>query len=103
MRMNHCSEISGSMRSPERWEYGHLVRVGLAGRREPLSLEPCDDRLAAPPSTVSPAKRSPASAVIRPSSPITALLEAVAVADLEVVGVVAGVIFSAPVPKSDFT
>ena len=47
---------------------------------------------------------SPASSVIRPSSPITDdLLEAVGATDLEVVESCPGVILSAPVPNSGST
>ena len=91
MRQNHCSEISGSMRSPERCENGTEWVYGLLAADPALVAQRRDHRLAAPRRPPSPAKRSPAASVMRPSSPITVdLLEAVAAADLEVVGVVAG-------------
>ncbi len=67
---------------------GHFVLVGL-GRSDPaFAFERGDDRrlrLA----DGHPAKRTPACAVMRPSSPITEIsLETVAGADVEVVGVV---------------
>ena len=69
---------------------GHRVRVGLAPCERSCSRSSATTAAWAS-ATVSPTNRSGASAVIRPSSPITlSLLEAVAAADLEVVGVVTG-------------
>ena len=78
----------------------HDVRVRL-GRDDPVA-ERRDDGLARL-RAVSPAK-SPASAVMRPSSPMTETVSSPwLAADLEVVGVVARRDLQAPVPKSVFT
>ena len=91
MRMNHCSEISGSIRSPERCENGHrracrapvrVIRPSLAQRG--------DDGLARLQRGQAGEALAGLASVMRPSSPITRdLLEPVRAADLEVVRVVA--------------
>ena len=70
MRMNHWSEISGSMRSPERWENGTLCVYGSVREIRPSSRSASTTASRAS-SAVIPAKRSPAASVMRPSSPIT--------------------------------
>ena len=89
MRMNHCREISGSMRSPERCEYGTLCVSGSV-------------RTIAPSSRSAATTASRASSAVMPCEALTGrrghapvladrrdLLEPVGAADLEVVGVVA--------------
>ena len=90
MSQNHWSEISGSMRRPERCECGTSCTYGSVPRPGPA-------RAARPPPPRAPRRRPcrgsarRAASVMRPSSPITRdLLEPVAAPDLEVVRVVAG-------------
>ena len=90
MRMNHCSEISGSIRSPERCENGHVVRVGLGAGDPALLAQGGDDRLARLErghAREALARRLGHAAVLADRGD---LLEPVRAADLEVVRVVAG-------------
>jgi hypothetical protein len=103
MRMNHCSEISGSTRSPERSENGTLCVYGSVRAIRPSSRSAATTASRAS-STRSPAKRSPASSVIRPSSPITVIASRLCVRPIsKSLASWPGVIFSAPVPNSGLT
>ena len=102
MRMNHCSEISGSMRSPSGASRGPRACSGSLAASRPSARSAATHRRRAS-STVSPAKRCPPRRSCARPRRSPRCSEVVAAADLEVVGVVAGVIFSAPVPKSGFT
>ena len=102
MRMNHCSEISGSIRSPERCEYGTLCTSGSVRAIRPSSRRAATTALRAS-SAVMPSN-SPAAAVMRPSSPITEISSSPCVRPIsKSAGSWPGVIFSAPVPNSGFT
>ena len=88
MSQNHWSEMSGSIRRPERCECGTSCTYGCVPEIRPSSRSAATTASRAS-STSSPAKRSPAASVMRPSSPITDdLVEPVAAADVEVVRVV---------------
>ena len=90
MRQNHCSEISGSIRSPERCEKGTECVYGSSPRSSPRSRSSATTASCAS-AAVSPRKRSGAASVIRPSSPITLISSSSCrAADLEVVGIVTG-------------
>ena len=84
-RDQRLDPLAGALRE------GHRVGVGLARAQRAVALQRRDDRHAAPRATRQPgegARRR--GSVIRPSSPITeSSRQAVAAADLEVVGVVA--------------
>ena len=90
MRMNHCSEISGSIRSPERWENGTVVGVVLAARDQ------ASRRSSATTARWASRDRQAEEALGRLGGHAAVLADhaelrqAVAAADLEVVGVVAG-------------
>ena len=90
MRQNHCSEISGSIRSPERCENGTVCGIGLLAPQRPLLAQRRHHRLAG-------LGDGHAAEALRGGvgdAPVLAdhrdLLEPVLAADLEVVGVVAG-------------
>ena len=103
MRMNHCSEISGSIRSPERCENGTLCVYGSVREIRPSSRSASTTASRAS-SAVMPAKRSPAASVMRPSSPITETSSSPWARPIsKSLGSWPGVIFSAPVPNSGFT
>ncbi len=89
MRMNHCSEISGSTRAPERWLNGHLVRCRPRARA-PAPRPRAGRRSARAPPHRQAGERLPRlgvhAAVLADDGE---LLQAVLAADLEVVGVVA--------------
>ena len=88
MAMNHCSEISGSIRCPERCENGHRVVVGLGVVDEPLLGELGDDGLLG----LGDGHTAEALGGLVGDAAVLAdhrrLGQAVAAADLEVVGVV---------------
>ena len=69
MRTHHCSETSGWMRVPERWQWPTAWRYDSRFSSWSCSLSQSTTRAAAS-SSVRPA-RSPASALMRPSKPIT--------------------------------
>ena len=101
IRMNHWSEMSGSMRSPERWEYGTLCVYGSCATTRSPSAATTASRAS---SAVMPANCSPASAVIRPSSPITVTAGRPCLRPIsKSLGSWPGVIFRLPVPKSVLT
>ena len=103
MAMNHCSEISGSIRSPDRCEYGTACTWGSV-RAICSSARSCATTRSRASSTGRPAKASPASAVMRPSSPITVIVSSPCARPIsKSLGSWPGVIFSAPVPNSGFT
>ena len=103
MRQNHCSEISGSIRSPERWENGTLCVYGSVRAIRPSSRSASTTASRAS-SAVMPSKRSPAAAVMRPSSPIAEISSSPWARPIsKSLGSWPGVIFSAPVPNSGFT
>jgi hypothetical protein len=102
MRQNHCSEISGSIRSPERcengtlWMYGSVLAIRPSSRRASTTASRAS-------SAVMPAKR-PAASVVRPSSPITLTSSSPCARPIsKSLGSWPGVIFRAPVPNSGFT
>ena len=70
IRQNHCSEMSGSIRSPERWENGTVCVYGSSPRISPRSRSSATTAAWAS-AAVIPRNRSGASSVISPSSPIT--------------------------------
>ena len=87
--MNHCSEISGSIRSPERCEYGTACVYGSV-----RAIAPCSRSAATTASRASSARQAgEALAGGLVHAPVLAdhddLLEPVRAADLEVVRVVA--------------
>ncbi len=90
MRMNHCSEMSGSTRAPERWLYGTVCTYSSRARMRPAASRSATTRSRAS-ATVNPgvalARGRGHQAVLADHADA---LEAVLVADLEVVGVVAG-------------
>ena len=103
MRMNHWSEISGSIRSPERCEYGTSWRYCSVRAIRP-SARSSSTTASRASSAVMPAKRSPAAAVMRPSSPITVISSSPCARPIsKSFGSWPGVIFSAPVPNSGLT
>ena len=89
MCMNHCSEMSGSTRSPERWLNGTVWTYSSRARIAPSCLEVGDDALL----RLGDRQAGVALAGGGRHEPVLAddadLLQAVAAADLEVVGVVA--------------
>ena len=89
IRMNHCSQISGSIRSPERCEYGTACMYCSVRAIRPSSRSAATTASRAS-SAVMPGKRS-RRVLVHP--PVLAdhddLLEPVRAADLEVVRVVA--------------
>ena len=91
IRQNHCSEISGSIRSPERCGERDRVRRRAPRRAAvPRRAAPRPPPRGPRPRS-SPRRSRPPSALIRPSSPITVISSSPwRAADLEVVGVVAG-------------
>ncbi len=90
MRMNHCSEISGSMRSPGAVRVGDVVLVGLLGDEAALGPQRGHHRRA----RVHHGEPREALPRLGGHAPVLAdhrdLVEFVALADLEVVGVVRG-------------
>ncbi len=103
MRMNHCSEISGSIRSPERCEYGTACWWGSRATRRP-SASSAATTAARASITVRPRKRSGTASVMRPSSPITDTCSSPCLRPIsKSFGSCAGVTFSWPVPNSGLT
>ena len=103
MSQNHWSEISGSMRLPLRCEYGTSCWYGERAEIRPSSSSAFTTASRAS-STSMPANRSPASSVIRPSSPITDTTSRPCLRPIsKSFGSCPGVIFSAPVPNSGST
>ena len=103
IRMNHCSEISGSIRSPERCEYGTLW-TSCSVRAIRPSARSASTTASRASSTGIPANRSPAASVMRPSSPITVISSSPWARPIsKSFGSCPGVIFSAPVPNSGLT
>ena len=103
MRMNHCSEINGSIRSPERSENGTLCVCGSVRAIAPCSRSATTTASRAS-SAVMPSNRSPAAAVIRPSSPIAEISSSPWARPIsKSLGSWPGVILSAPVPNSGLT
>ena len=103
MRMNHCSDTSGSIRSPERCEYGTVWVSGSLGGSRPAARSSATTASRAS-STVRPTKRSGAGAIIRPSSPITLIRSRPWRLPIsKSLGSWPGVIFSAPLPNSGLT
>ena len=101
--MNHCNDTSGSIRSPERCEYGTVWVYGSV-----RAIRPCSRSSAITASWASsiviPTNRSGASSVIRPSSPMTLITgRPWRCAISKSLGSEPGVIFSAPVPNSGCT
>ena len=102
-RMNHCSEISGSIRSPERCENGTSWRVGLGAGDPALLAQRVDDRLARLQrghAREALAGRLGHAAVLADHGD---LLEPVRRPISKSFGSCPGVIFSAPVPNSGLT
>ena len=103
MRQNHCSEIKGSIRSPERCEWGTEWTYGSSPLINPRSRSSASTASFAS-SVVRPANDSPASAVIRPSSPITLTWSRPWERPIsKSFGSWPGVTFNAPVPNSGST
>ena len=103
IRMNHWSEISGSIRSPERCEYGTSWRYCSVPAIRPSARRASTTAVRAS-SAVIPSKASPAAALISPSSPITEISSSPCARPIsKSFGSCAGVILSAPVPNSGFT
>ena len=89
MRMNHCSEISGSIRSPERCEYGTVWTYSSRPTIKPVGVQRCDHRLL----RRGRGKAREAAGGSRHQAVLADhadRLEPVPAADLEVVGVVSG-------------
>ena len=100
--MNHWSEISGSIRSPERCEYGTSWRYCSVRAIRP-SARSFSTTASRASSAVMPSN-SPAAAVMRPSSPITLISSSPCARPIsKSFGSWPGVIFSAPVPNSGLT
>ena len=101
--MNHCSEISGSIRSPLRCENGTACVYGSVRASAPWSRSAATTASRAS-SGVMPAKASPACSFMRPSSPMTVISSSPWARPIsKSFGSWPGVIFSAPVPNSGFT
>ncbi len=102
IRMNHCSEMSGSTRSPERCEYGTVWTWSSVARMAPCASRAATTAARAS-STLMPAN-SPAASVMRPSSPMTEISSSPCRRPIsKSLGSCPGVIFRQPVPKSVFT
>ena len=102
MRMNHWSEISGSIRSPVRCENGTSWRYCWVRAIRP-SARSASTTASRASSAVIPSNR-PAAAVMRPSSPMTVTSSSPCARPIsKSFGSCPGVIFSAPVPNSGFT
>ena len=103
MSQNHCSETSGSMRAPLRCENGTTWVYGSSARRKPWLAQVLQDarrRLGRRQARVA----SPASAVMRASSPITLIASSPWRRPIsKSAGSWAGVTLSAPVPNSGST
>ena len=103
MSQNHWSEISGSIRRPERCECGTSCTYGWVPEIAPSSRSAAITFSRAS-STSMPAYSGPASSVMRPSSPITLGASSLCLRPIsKSFGSCAGVIFSAPVPNSGST
>ncbi len=103
MSQNHWSEISGSIRIPERWECGTSWAYGWVPEMRPSSRRAATTALRAS-STGIPRKRSGAASVSRPSSPMTLISSRPWLRPIsKSLGSWPGVILRAPVPNSGST
>ena len=103
MSQNHCSEMSGSIRCPERCECGTSCTNGWVPDTSPSARSAATTALRAS-STCSPSKSPPAAAVMRASSPITLTSSSPCARPIsKSFGSWPGVILSAPVPNSGST
>ena len=102
MRMNHWSEMSGSIRSPERSQCPTSCSYGSSLRRRPWANRA--SRTFSRASATGRPANSPASSVMRPSKPIAASSASPCLRPIsKSFRSWPGVTLRAPVPKSIFT